>query len=249
MEDITVRVEETPSKPERILRPITYVSWFLGVGVAYPKKCHKAITVILRVIHFAIRSTIVAYSAMDFSNFGKEFTSKLYEIMYVMDESISHVSSYYYVFHVMQYTKWPELMRKLESLDQHIGKELPINDGCVKIRQILAILIICVLGPLSLVAHVLYYYFTAPDQIYPSDLLYYYTIAQTLANSFVFDVVVYMICSRFRAINEIIKQLDDSLGAYWAALKIRRIRKLHNSTYIQILKLLGHRSTSWLIRI
>ncbi|XP_076632439.1 uncharacterized protein LOC143347267 [Colletes latitarsis] len=229
-EEITIRVEDNPSKPECTLRPIMYVSWFLGVGVARPSKCPKPITMILRLFHFAVCTVIVAFAAMDFAkNFGKVFTSELFEIMYCMNETIRHVSAYYYVYHVIQqYDKWPELTRKIKLLDEHIDKELPINDRPVRIKQILAILIICLLGPVSLAAHVCYYYFTAPEQIFASDLLLYYTIAQTLTNSFVFDIVVYMVCQRFRAINGTIEQLDERLGAYWVASKIRRIRKLHS---------------------
>ncbi|XP_076678402.1 uncharacterized protein LOC143374282 [Andrena cerasifolii] len=236
--EITVRVEDNPSTPERTLRPIVYVSWLLGVGIARPKECPVAITVILRLIHFGLCTVIVAFSAVDFANFGKEFTSKLFEIMYCMDESISHIAAYYYVYHIIQhYDKWPELMKRMESLDQHIGKEIPINDRRAKTRQIFAILTACILGPASLAAHVLYYYFTAPEQIYASDLLLYYTIAQTLVNSFVFDIVVYMICQRFRTINEAIKQLDETLGAQWVALRIRRIRKLYNEACSVIMAL------------
>lgn len=85
----------------------------------------------------------------------------------------------------------------------------------------------------SLIVHGLYYYFIAPDQIFASDLLLRYTIAQTLVNSFVFDVVVYMICHRFRAINGVIRQLNEKLAAYWIALKIRKIRRLHDGTYTE----------------
>ncbi|OAD52101.1 hypothetical protein WN48_03056 [Eufriesea mexicana] len=232
-EEISVRIEGNATKPERTLRPIMYVSWLLGVGVARPGNCPKWITIVLRVIHFSLCSVIVAFSVVDFTNFGKEFTSKLFEIMYCMNETICHLAAYYYVYHVMRhYDKWAELMNMLESLDQNISKDMAINDGYVKISQILAILVTLLCGPVSLVTHVLYYYFTAPDQIFASDLLLYYTIAQTLVNSFVFDVVVYMICHRFRAINEMIRQLNENSAAYWIALKIRRIRKLHNGTCI-----------------
>ncbi|XP_076229194.1 uncharacterized protein LOC143175196 [Nomia melanderi] len=231
-EEITVQIEGNTSEPECTLCPITYVSWFLGVGVAWPKKCPKLVTVILRMIHLGICSVIVAFSVMDFTNFGQQFTSKLFEIMYYMNETICHVAAYYYVCHIAQhYDKWPELMRTMKSLDEHISKELLIDDKGVRIRQILAILTICVCGPISLAGHVLYYYFTDPEQIYASDLLLYYTIPQTLVNSFVFDIVVYMICVRFRAINHAIKGLDERLGNYWIALKIRRIRKLHSEAY------------------
>ncbi|XP_046142898.1 uncharacterized protein LOC114879034 isoform X1 [Osmia bicornis bicornis] len=228
-EEITIRMEENVSKPEQKLRPIMYTTWLLGVGVARPQNCPNSITIILRVIHFGLCSVIVAFSTMDFVNFGKVFHSQLFEIMYWMNETMCHVASYYYVGHLVKhYNKWPELMKKLEFLDLHIGKEVSINDGSMKIRQILAVLTVCLSGPVSLIVHVLYYYFTAPDQIFASDLLLYYTISQTLGNSFVFDIIVYMICQRFRAINEMIEQLDEGSGMHWTALKIRRIRRLHN---------------------
>ncbi|XP_076165154.1 uncharacterized protein LOC143145552 isoform X2 [Ptiloglossa arizonensis] len=236
-EEITIRVESNCSKPRHTLHPITYVSWFLGVGVARPDKWPKPITMIFRGLHLATCSVAVAFSVMDFKEFQKEFTSELFEIMYCMNETICHVSAYYYVFHAIQhYDKWPELMRIMESLDVQICRELPINDGPVRIGQILAILIVFLLGPVSLVGHVLYYQFIAPDQIFASDLFLYYTIAQTLTNSFVFDLVVYMICNRFRTINGIIEQLDEISGAYWATMKIRRIRKLHSEACSVITK-------------
>lgn len=92
--------------------------------------CPKWITIVLRAIHFSVCSVIIAYSAMDFANFGKEFTSELFEIMYCMNETVCHFAAYYYVYHIMRhYDKWPELMKMLESLDQNIGKELSINDN------------------------------------------------------------------------------------------------------------------------
>ncbi|XP_054009805.1 uncharacterized protein LOC128893070 [Hylaeus anthracinus] len=221
--------EDNQSKPERTLRPIMFVSWLLGVGVARPKKCPKAFTMILHALHFGVCTVSVAFAAIDFADFHEVFSSDLFEIMYCVNEVIRHVSAYYYVCHVIQhYDKWPALMKMMESLDQHIGTEVPVNEKAVKIKQILAVLTVCLLGPVSLTAHVVYYYFTAPDQIYASDLLLYYTIAQTLANSFVFDIIVYMICQRFRSINATIERMDEKLGAPWTASKIRRIRKLHS---------------------
>ncbi|CAK9795079.1 Putative gustatory receptor 2a [Anthophora plagiata] len=229
-EEINVQMENNPSSTaERTLRPITYISWLLGVGIARPKGSPKWLTIFIRVLHFAVCTVFVAYSAMDFANFGKEFTSKLFEIMYCMNETVCHLAAYYYVCHIMRhYDKWPELMRMFESLDRNISREFTMKDRCVKIRQIFAIIIVSLFGPVSLIVHVLYYYFTNFDQIYASDLLLYYTIAQTLVNSFVFDIVVYMICQRFRAINVIIARLDERLGTYWTTLKIRRIRRLYN---------------------
>ncbi|XP_076759094.1 uncharacterized protein LOC143428255, partial [Xylocopa sonorina] len=233
-EEITVQMENgRPGNvpPERTLRPIMYASWLLGVGVGRPKNSPKWITMLIRAIHFAVCSVIVAFSAMDFdANFGKEFTSKLFEIMYCMNETGRHLAAYYYVYHIIRhYDKWPELMEMLERFDEKIGKGSTIDDGSVRIGQIAAILSVLLFGPISLIAHVLYYYFTAPDQIFASDLLLYYTIAQTLINSFVFDIVVYTIRQRFRVIGETMGQSSKKrFGCYSIAFKIRRIRRLYN---------------------
>jgi len=110
-----------------------------------------------------------------------------------------------------------------------------MNDRPIKNVETLAILMIFACGPLSLIVHALYYYFTRPENIFASDLLLYYTIAQSLINSFVFDVVVYVLYRRFQTINELIDQLDQLFGALWIALKIRRIRELHTGESFQIL--------------
>ncbi|CAL7938523.1 unnamed protein product [Xylocopa violacea] len=230
-EEIAVRVENGRANPERTLRPIMYASWLLGVGVGRPKNSPKWMTMLIRAIHFAVCSVIVAFSAMDFADFGKEFTSELFEIMYCVNETGRHLAAYYYVYHIIRhYDKWAELMEILERFDENVGKgSAPIDDRSVRIGQILAILLVLLFGPISLIAHVLYYYLTAPDQIFASDLLLYYTIAQTLINSFVFDIVVYAIRQRFRAIGETMGQSsNERFGIYRIASKIRRIRRLYN---------------------
>ncbi|KAG7190338.1 hypothetical protein KM043_006451 [Ampulex compressa] len=228
-EEITIQVENNTPSAERILRPITYTSWFLGVGVARPHKCPKIINIILRGIHLGVCSVIVAYGAIDFFTFGAVFKSDIFKIMYYMNKVTSYVSSYYYVYHgIRHYKKWPELMEKIECLDRKIKREVRMNDGPVTCSQILAILATLILGPISLIIHALYYYFTLPKDIFASDLLLYYTIAQTLVNSFVFDVVVYLIYRRFLTLNQMIERLDGSLSASWVALKLRQIRELHN---------------------
>ncbi|PBC31417.1 hypothetical protein APICC_07725 [Apis cerana cerana] len=89
--------------------------------------CSKWITVISLMIHFSVCSTIVLFSAMDFANFSKaNFTSELFKIIH--------------------YDKWPKLMK---MLDKNTGKEL-IEDGYVKMSQILAILIVILCGPISM---------------------------------------------------------------------------------------------------
>lgn len=235
-EEISVQVEENSPSIEHTLRPITYACWFLGVGVVRPRGCPKIITIVLRIIHFGICSVIVAYGAIDFFTFGGVFKSDIFKIMYYMNKVMSYVSAYYYVYHgIRHYSKWTELMSKMKIIDQKIRRETLMNDRAVKNTEVLAILGTSAFGPLSLIVHALYYYFTRPEEIFASDLLLYYTIAQSLINSFVFDVIVYVLYHRFRTINELIEQLDERLDASWIAIKIRRIRELHTGKYINIL--------------
>jgi len=234
-EDIRVQVEDNSPSIEHTLRPIAYVSWFLGVGVARPRGCPKIVTIILRSVHFGMCSVIVAYGAIDFFTFGNVFKSDIFKIMYYMNKVVCYVSAYYYVYHgIRHYDKWPQLMDKMKQLDQKIRREIPMNDRPVKQVQVLAILAMLACGPLSLIVHALYYYFTLPEDIFASDLLLYYTIAQSLINSFVFDVTVYVLYHRFQTLNELIGQLDERLGAPWIALKIRRIRELHTGECVQM---------------
>ena len=58
-EKIHVQVKDNSPSIERILRPITYTSWLLGVGIARPRKCPKAITIIIRIIHMAVCSYVM----------------------------------------------------------------------------------------------------------------------------------------------------------------------------------------------
>ncbi|EGI62313.1 PREDICTED: uncharacterized protein LOC105149154 [Acromyrmex echinatior] len=227
-EEIHVQMEDNSPSIEHSLRLISYTSWLLGVGIARPRKCPKAITITLRIVHLAVCSVIVAYGAIDFFTFGSVFKSDIFKIMYYMNKVMCYVSAYYYVYHgIRQYDKWPELMDRIKEIDQKIRKEIPMNDRPIKNVETLAILMIFACGPLSLIVHALYYYFTRPENIFASDLLLYYTIAQSLINSFVFDVVVYVLYRRFQTINELIDQLDQLFGAPWIALKIRRIRELY----------------------
>ncbi|EFN75097.1 hypothetical protein EAI_08278 [Harpegnathos saltator] len=226
--NVQVQVEDNCPSIEHVLRPIMYVSWLLGVGVARPRKCPKAVTIFLRVIHFGICSVIVAYGAIDFFTFGSVFKSDIFKIIYYLNKVVCYVSAYYYVYHgIRHYDKWHELMSKMKTLDQKIRKETPVNNRSVRNAEVLAILTTLILGPLSMIIHALYYYFTLPEDIFASDLLLYYTIAQSLINSFVFDVIVYVLYHRFRVINDMIEQLDERLDITWIAIKVRRIRELH----------------------
>ncbi|KAK2575905.1 hypothetical protein KPH14_007273 [Odynerus spinipes] len=231
MEDATsVQVEQrTTSSTEEILRVITCVSWLLGVGVARPKKVSKFVTITLRVFHFGVCTVIVAYGAIDFFTFGSIFKSDIFKIMYYTNKVVCYVSSYYYVLHgIRHYRKWSLLMNKVEELNKKIRREVSMNDRSIWIVQILAVLVTLLLGPVSLIVHVLYYYFTTPEAIFASDLLLYYTIAQSVINSFVFDTVVYVVCNRFRKINGMIRRLSNKFVTSLITFKIRRIRELHS---------------------
>ncbi|XP_036146818.1 uncharacterized protein LOC105829659 [Monomorium pharaonis] len=215
---------------EYIFRPITYISWLLGVGIAHPRKCLKCVTIILRIIHFALCSISVIYNFKNFLNSNNDFDleSDIYKCLRFMNLVISHVSTYYYIFQVIgQYDKWLELMDKMKELDQKIIKEMPISSRPIKIVETLAILATVTCCPLCLIADVLYYYFTNKEQI-GIDLTVYYRSAQSLINSFVFDVVVFVLYYRLQAINKLAGQLDEISDALGIALKIKRIRKLHN---------------------
>lgn len=227
-EEIRVQVEDNSPSIERTLQPITYVCWCLGAGVARPRKCPKIVTIILRIVHFGVCSVIVAYGAIDFFTFGSVFKSDIFKIMYYMNKVVCYVAAYYYVYHgIRHYDKWPELIDRIKILDRKIRQETPMNDRTIRNSQILAILTTAICGPLSLIVHAIYYYFTIPEDIFASDLLLYYTIAQSLINSFVFDIVVYVLYHRFRTINELIEQLDERLTVSWMAFKIKRVRELH----------------------
>ncbi|XP_011165426.2 gustatory receptor 23a [Solenopsis invicta] len=225
-----VEVEDSPSI-EYILRPITYISWLMGVGVARPRKCPKAITIFIRIVHLAVCSISAMYCVLDFFSFNSIFAFKtnVYKLMHCTNRVISYVAAYYYVCHgIRQHNKWPELMDRMKNLDQKIRRETSINVLPIKNAQVLAILATFACCPLSLIAHVLYYYFTNPEYIFISDLLFYFILAQSLINSFVFDIVVYVLYCRFQTINKLIGQMDELFGAQQIALKIRRIRGLHN---------------------
>ncbi|XP_029673755.1 uncharacterized protein LOC115241920 [Formica exsecta] len=227
-EEISVQVEDNSPSIEHTLRPVIFVSWFLGVGVARPRKCPKAVTIILRIIHFGVCSAIVAYGAIDFFTFGNVFKSDIFKIMYYMNKMTCYVSAYYYVYHgIRQYDKWPKLMNKMKNLDHKIRRETFVNNQPIKNIEVLAILATFACGPLSLIIHAVYYYFTYPENIFASDLLLYYTIAQSLMNSFIFDIIVYVLYHRFQTINELIVQLDKQFSAPWITHKIRCIRELH----------------------
>ncbi|XP_025986791.2 uncharacterized protein LOC105195291 [Solenopsis invicta] len=233
---IHVQVEDNSLSIEHILRPISYTSWLLGVGVARPRKCPKTITIIIRIVHLVVCTLYVVYSIRDFFIYGSIFAldSDIFEFIGVTNRVTLNASMYYNIYHgIRQYDKWPELMDRIKELDQKIRRETPMNDRPVKNLEALAILTTLAWCPLALIIHVLYYFINSED-IYVTDVLFYYVTAQSLINSFVFDVVVYVLYCRFKTANKLIRQLNkpnelnESLSdPSWIVLRIRRIRELY----------------------
>ncbi|XP_036146849.1 uncharacterized protein LOC105835625 [Monomorium pharaonis] len=234
-EQIPVQMDNNSHSIEHILRPISYTSWLLGVGVAHPRNCSKTVTIIIRIVHLAVCSVSVVHSVLDFSTFDTDLAhdSGIFKFMYCMNRIMCYVLAYYNIYYgIRQCNKWSELMNRMEKLNQKIKKETPLKDVPVKKMEALAILVTFACCPLLLIIHVLYYYYTHPEFIFVSDLLFYYMLAQSLINSFVFDVIVYVLYYKFRLINELIGQLDELFGAQWIAHKIRRVRELHNGKFL-----------------
>ncbi|KMQ88611.1 lysine exporter protein, partial [Lasius niger] len=224
-EGIAVQMEDNLPSIEHTLRPIVFVSWFLGVGIARPPKCPKAVTIILRIIHFGLCSVAIdSFTSNQILNINCE--NYIYKIMYYMNKVMCYVSTHYYVYHgIEQYEKWPELMSKIKKLDRKIRRETPMNDLPIEVVEVLAIL--ATFGPLFIIIYA-YYYFIRPEDTVASELRLYYTIAQSLINNFIFDVIVYVLYHRFQTINKLIMQLDKQINAPQITSKIRCIRKLHN---------------------
>lgn len=215
---------------EEILRPTTLVCWILGVGVARPLASPRAATNFLRLVHFAICSVIVAYGAIDFFTFGSVFKSDTFKIMYYSNKAACYISSYYYVYHgIHHHDKWPELMERIAVIDRKIKRlSLDRGDRSFEIFQYLTLAVTVVLGPLSLVSHAVYYYYIRPEDIFASDLLLYYTIAQSLTVNFAFDLVVFAIYRRFKTVNRAILRIDESFTSTLIILEVRRARELHH---------------------
>ncbi|XP_011165427.2 uncharacterized protein LOC105199855 [Solenopsis invicta] len=234
-----VKAEDNLLLIEHTLRPITYTSWLLGVGIARPQKYPKAVTVIIRIIH-SVLCSIEMIKEYKLENNSKCATANDVEYAFKSVQFVKwlicHVSTYYYVYNgISQFDKWPELMHRLEEIDQKIRKEISMSDWRVIKVEALAIFATFACCPLFLIVHVLYYYFAHPECNYVSDLLFYYISAQTLINSFVFNVIVYVLYYRFQTINKLIGQWDEISDASWVALKIRRIRELHSGIRVLII--------------
>ncbi|XP_012540749.1 uncharacterized protein LOC105835605 isoform X3 [Monomorium pharaonis] len=223
---VQVQLEENVPSIEYTLRPITYTSWLLGVGVAHPRNCPKSLTIILRIIHLALCSISLKYN---WTKFKHDFhNTDIYTCLHFTMLVISHVSTFYYIYQVTrQHDKWPELMDKIKEFDQIIRREIFINDRTVKNVEVLAILATFTCCPLGLIVDGLYYYFIDPNKI-GIELTLYYRSAQSLINSFVFDIVVYVLYRRLQAINKLSGQLNEISDTPVVVLKIRRIREMYN---------------------
>ncbi|XP_012527075.1 uncharacterized protein LOC105831476 [Monomorium pharaonis] len=224
MEEIHIQMRDNLPSIEHILRPITYTSWLLGAGVAHPRKYPKIVTIILRIIYL-----ILCFISMIFEMKGFFDIDIIFLNIYSFVEFIYYVTRYTFMYYCIyqvtrQYDKWPELMDKIKEFDQKIRTEILISDRPIKILEALAIVVTFTCCPLCIIVTILYYYFTNPNQIRSNRIIPYYTLAQSLMNSFVFDVVVYALYYRLQAINKLIGQLNELSDA----LKIRRIREMHN---------------------
>ncbi|XP_028047731.1 uncharacterized protein LOC105828039 isoform X2 [Monomorium pharaonis] len=228
MEEIHVPVYDNSPSIEQILRPISYTSWFMGVGIARPRKYPKIVTIIIRIVRLAVCSVSVVYNVIDLLNFSSiaNFDSHIFMLIYFMNFAMCYISAYYFLYHgIRQYDMWPKLMDKIKELDQKIKRETNVNNQSVK-KAVAAILTIFAFCPFLLIVHNLYG-FIHSHYIFLSDILFYIILAQSLINSFVFDVVVYVLYYRFKTLNKLISQLNKSPSASWIALKIGRIRRLH----------------------
>ncbi|XP_012527078.2 uncharacterized protein LOC105831479 [Monomorium pharaonis] len=224
MEEIHIQTQANLPSIEHILRPITYTSWLLGAGVAHPRKYPKIVTIILRIIYLALCFIGMIFHMKSYFNIDYIFEN-IYHFFIFIHLVINYVSTYYYIYQVIrQYDKWPDLMDKIKEFDEKIRKKMLINNRPVKIAEALAILVTFICCPLCIIVAVLYFYFTNPKQIGIDKIMSYYILAQSLINSFVFDVVVYALYYRLKAINKLVGQLNE----FSDALKIRSIRKMHN---------------------
>ncbi|XP_012527656.3 uncharacterized protein LOC118648252 [Monomorium pharaonis] len=225
MEEIRVPVHDNSPSIEYTLRPISYTSWFMGVGIAHPLKCPKFVTIVIRIIHLVICTVILTMFIRN--NISHLSIDSVVEFFYIIDRMIFFVAAYYYIYHgIRQYNTWPKLMDKIKELDQKIRKETHMNDEPVKVMEAVAILMTFVCCPLIPIVRYLYDFLTS-NYIAIDSLFSDYMMAQSMINSFFFGVVVYVLYYRYKMINKMLGHLELS-DARLITLKIRRIKELHN---------------------
>jgi hypothetical protein len=160
----------------------------------------------------------------------------MYDWIQYLKSAMAYVSVYYYIYHgIRQYNKWPELMDRLKEFDQKIKKEISVNDKSIKIVEALAIFatILYIIIPVvfSITIHGVPHF-----ESFLRFLIFHYVMSVQLFNSFVFDVVVYVLYCRLQTINKLIVQLDELSDAL--AFKIRHIRELHTGKFMKILSII-----------
>ncbi|XP_036146838.1 uncharacterized protein LOC105828050 isoform X2 [Monomorium pharaonis] len=227
MEEFRVSIHGNSPSIEQILRPISYTSWFMGIGIARPRKCSKVVTIIICIVHLVVCSVSMVYNMIELLNFVgvANFYNHIFLFIFLMNIVTCYVSAYYILYHgIRQYDKWLMLMDKIKELDQRIRRETHINDQPVKKAEVIAILATFACCFLLFITHI--WSFFIHSDVSWSDSLFYYIIAQSLISSFVFDAVVYVLYYRFQTINKLIGHLESS-SALWMAFKIKRIRELH----------------------
>ncbi|XP_039305551.1 uncharacterized protein LOC105195376 [Solenopsis invicta] len=224
-EEIHVQVNDNSPSIERTLRPISYTSWLLGVGIAHPRKCPKTITIIIRIIHIIVCTICMIYDAKKFYSYIDSFD--MADCVQCLKRAMAYVSAYYYIYHgIRQYNEWPKLMDELKEFDQKIKKEMSMNDQPIKIVEALAIFATIFYMIIPLVYYIIQYV----TIYFPSFLPFHdVVLVQSLFNSFVFDVVVYVLYCRYKTMNKLIGQLDKLPDPL--AFKIRRIRELHTDIH------------------
>ncbi|XP_012538520.2 uncharacterized protein LOC105837895 isoform X2 [Monomorium pharaonis] len=228
MEEFRVPIHDNSPPIEQILRPISYTSWFMGIGIARPRKCSKVVTTVTCIVHLVVCSVSMMYNVIDLLYFVSvsNFYNHIFLLVFLMNIVTCYVSAYYILYHgIRQYDKWLMLMDKIEELDQRIRRETHINDQPVKKAEVVAILATFACCFLLFIVHIWSFFLHSKDVAW-SGSLFYYILAQSLINSFVFDAVVYVLYYRFQTINKLISQLKLS-SVPWMAFKIKRIRELH----------------------
>ncbi|XP_039305561.1 uncharacterized protein LOC120357857 [Solenopsis invicta] len=238
-EKIHVKVKNNSPSIERALRPISYISWLLGVGVAHPQKCPKIITIIIRLIHMAVCSYVATCQTLRFikyfynSDVDKNYilTYRFHLLLDFLNKMMCFISILYHIYHgLSQYNKWAKLMDRMKELDQKIREEISMHDQSIKIVETLAVFITFTYCPLMPIIQALYHshiFLNPIDELDLLKMMFNYILAQLLINSFAFDVVVYVLYCRFQTVNKLIVQLDELSDVQWIAFKIRRVRELY----------------------
>lgn len=233
--NVSFEKDENIQTLENVLGPTIIVSWLLGGGISRPLKSPLFLTILLRLINFSVCTVIVVYGAIDFFFFENVFKSDTFKIIYYFNKGVCYISSYYYVFQgLIYYTKWPTYVKKINNIDKKMRQSgLQNDDSSIKKFQGMTLLATFALGPLSCVCHALYYLYYFPEDLFPSDLLLYHTISQSLSVNFGYTLTAYGIFTRLRVINRGISRIGDQFTATMIIIEIRRAREVHHGLFIR----------------